>query len=213
MSASAATVDDPNNNHETNEGDEEDDEESLEKLQEEIARMEEEAARLSKEAEESTPAAGTSNKESSGDAASAPATATVTAAQQQKIDACSVYVGQVDYSTTPDELVAHFGPCGTIERVTIVCDKFTGKPKGDFFRLLFSNLYVYSCSLPVTFHAILDFLIVVFFHCLFALNVGFAYVEFEVTFKNFIGAYTPFFILLIRWTCDAIVVLSIMHSY
>jgi RNA recognition motif. (a.k.a. RRM, RBD, or RNP domain) len=43
---------------------------------------------------------------------------------------CSIYVGQVDYSTVPEELVAHFEACGTIERVTVVCDKFTGKPKG-----------------------------------------------------------------------------------
>jgi polyadenylate-binding protein 2 len=42
----------------------------------------------------------------------------------------SIYVGQVDYSSTPEELLAHFESCGTVERVTIVCDKFTGKPKG-----------------------------------------------------------------------------------
>lgn len=42
----------------------------------------------------------------------------------------SIYVGQVDYSTTPEELLAHFEACGTVERVTIVCDKLTGKPKG-----------------------------------------------------------------------------------
>lgn len=42
----------------------------------------------------------------------------------------SIYVGQVDYSATPEELVSHFGACGTIERVTIMCDKFTGQPKG-----------------------------------------------------------------------------------
>ena len=44
----------------------------------------------------------------------------------------SIYVGQVDYATTPEELLAHFEACGTVERVTIVCDKFTGKPKGEF---------------------------------------------------------------------------------
>ena len=143
MSANAATVDDTNNYNETNKADEEDDEESLEKLQEEIARMEEEAARLSKETEDSTPAGtSTNNTESAGDAASASATATVTAAQQQKIEACSVYVGQVDYSATPEELVAHFGPCGTIERVTIVCDKFSGKPKGEFFN---TSISVHVC--------------------------------------------------------------------
>ena len=42
----------------------------------------------------------------------------------------SIYVGQVDYSTTPEELLGHFEACGTVERVTIVCDKYTGKPKG-----------------------------------------------------------------------------------
>jgi hypothetical protein len=42
----------------------------------------------------------------------------------------SVYVGQVDYATTPEELLAHFEACGTVERVTIVCDKLTGRPKG-----------------------------------------------------------------------------------
>merc|ERR1711981_729301 len=47
-----------------------------------------------------------------------------------KRDGLSIYVGQVDYSTTPEELLTHFDPCGTVERVTIVCDKFTGRPKG-----------------------------------------------------------------------------------
>mmetsp|Transcript_5926 Transcript_5926/g.5308 ORF Transcript_5926/g.5308 Transcript_5926/m.5308 type:complete len:205 (+) Transcript_5926:95-709(+) len=46
------------------------------------------------------------------------------------IDEKSVYIGQVDYEATPDELRAHFAPCGTINRVTIMCDKFTGHPKG-----------------------------------------------------------------------------------
>jgi hypothetical protein len=44
----------------------------------------------------------------------------------------SIYVGQVDYSATPEELVAHFKACGTVERVTIMCDKFTGQPKGTY---------------------------------------------------------------------------------
>lgn len=53
----------------------------------------------------------------------------------------SIYVGQVDYSTTPEELLAHFESCGTVERVTIVCDKFTGRPKG-FAYLEFQVSYV-----------------------------------------------------------------------
>lgn len=42
---------------------------------------------------------------------------------------CS-YVGQVDYEASPEELKAHFSPCGTVNRVTIICDKFTMQPKG-----------------------------------------------------------------------------------
>ena len=37
---------------------------------------------------------------------------------------------QVDYSATPEEIQGHFQACGTINRVTILCDKFTGHPKG-----------------------------------------------------------------------------------
>lgn len=47
-----------------------------------------------------------------------------------EIDARSVYVGNVDYSTTAEELAAHFQGCGSIVRVTINCDKYSGAPKG-----------------------------------------------------------------------------------
>lgn len=46
------------------------------------------------------------------------------------IEENSIYIGQVDYEATIEELRAHFAACGTIHRVTILCDKFTGKPKG-----------------------------------------------------------------------------------
>ena len=49
---------------------------------------------------------------------------------KEDVDARSVYVGNVDYSTTPEELQAHFATCGQINRITILCDKFTGHPKG-----------------------------------------------------------------------------------
>ncbi|KAF9057368.1 hypothetical protein BJ165DRAFT_1520757 [Panaeolus papilionaceus] len=45
-------------------------------------------------------------------------------------DGRSVYVGNVDYGATPEEIQGHFQACGTINRVTIICDKFTGHPKG-----------------------------------------------------------------------------------
>lgn len=47
-----------------------------------------------------------------------------------KLDESSIYVGQVDYEATAEELRAHFSPCGTINRVTIMCDKVTGQAKG-----------------------------------------------------------------------------------
>lgn len=44
-------------------------------------------------------------------------------------DARSIYVGSVDYSTTPEELKDFFSTCGNVVRVTILSDKWTG-PKG-----------------------------------------------------------------------------------
>lgn len=70
--------------------------------------------------------------------------------EQEEVDARSVYVGnaslpfeknralppkltrnlQVDYGATPEELQEHFQVSGAINRITILCDKFTGHPKG-----------------------------------------------------------------------------------
>jgi len=51
---------------------------------------------------------------------------------EDKLDADnrSIWVGNVDYSATAEELEAHFHGCGSVNRVTILCDKFTGHPKG-----------------------------------------------------------------------------------
>lgn len=45
-------------------------------------------------------------------------------------DKRSVYVANVDYGATEEELRTHFHGCGFINRVTIVCNKFNGRPKG-----------------------------------------------------------------------------------
>ncbi|XP_003384742.1 PREDICTED: polyadenylate-binding protein 2-like [Amphimedon queenslandica] len=45
-------------------------------------------------------------------------------------DSRSVYVGNVDYQATAEELGQHFNGCGSINRVTILCDKYSGHPKG-----------------------------------------------------------------------------------
>ena len=49
---------------------------------------------------------------------------------KNEADERSIYVGNVDYSATPEEIQAHFQSCGTINRVTILADKWTGQPKG-----------------------------------------------------------------------------------
>lgn len=53
-----------------------------------------------------------------------------TVEEKIETDNRSVYVGNVDYGATAQELEAHFHGCGSINRVTILCDKFTGHPKG-----------------------------------------------------------------------------------
>jgi len=135
MSSSEITDNKLSNSYKTETEDEEDD---LEKLQEEIAKMEEEAARIAQETEElvkeknvktqNFKSSEISVKENSGPKESV--SSDISSGNKPKRDGLSIYVGQVDYSTTPEELLAHFDPCGTVERVTIVCDKFTGRPKG-----------------------------------------------------------------------------------
>ncbi|XP_053411122.1 embryonic polyadenylate-binding protein 2 [Nycticebus coucang] len=51
---------------------------------------------------------------------------------EEKVEADhrSIYVGNVDYGSTAEELEAHFNCYGEIHRVTILCDKFSGHPKG-----------------------------------------------------------------------------------
>eukprot|EP00250_Pteridium_aquilinum_P012162 c20541_g1_i2 orf=177-836(+) len=50
-------------------------------------------------------------------------------ASKEEADSRSVFVGNVDYSCTPEEVQQHFQSCGTVNRVTILTDKF-GQPKG-----------------------------------------------------------------------------------
>ena len=51
-------------------------------------------------------------------------------ASSAEADARSVYVGNVDYSCTPEDLQTHFEACGSVNRITILCDRFSGHPKG-----------------------------------------------------------------------------------
>lgn len=102
----------------------------IEDMKRRVREMEEEAAKLQEmqSAVESQMGKNTANSlnalQGGSDAAAA------AAAAQAALDETSVYVGQVDYGSTPEELQALFQSCGTINRVTILCDKFTGQPKG-----------------------------------------------------------------------------------
>lgn len=51
-------------------------------------------------------------------------------AQGGNVDTKSVYVGNLDAKTTPAELAGAFGKCGAVARVTILCNRHTGVPKG-----------------------------------------------------------------------------------
>lgn len=50
--------------------------------------------------------------------------------QKLKVDERSIYVGNVDYGATSEQLENHFHGCGTINRVTILSNKYNGHPKG-----------------------------------------------------------------------------------
>lgn len=105
----------------------------LEAMKKRLREMEEEAAKLKDIQEQSsaelsgTPAGAPAVGAGPAAAAGGPAAA---AAATAETDARSIYVGSVDYSATPEELQAHFADCGTVNRVTILCNKFTGHPKG-----------------------------------------------------------------------------------
>merc|ERR1719350_2277586 len=50
--------------------------------------------------------------------------------EKMDVDSRSVYIGNVDYGATAEELEQHFHGCGSINRVTILCNKYDGNPKG-----------------------------------------------------------------------------------
>ncbi|XP_021713496.1 polyadenylate-binding protein 2-like [Chenopodium quinoa] len=58
-----------------------------------------------------------------------PAVAAADQANREEVDSRSVFVGNVDYACTPEEVQQHFQSCGTVNRVTIRTNKF-GQPKG-----------------------------------------------------------------------------------
>ncbi|KAJ5186527.1 hypothetical protein N7449_011291 [Penicillium cf. viridicatum] len=89
-----------------------DDEEEIEAMKRRVAEMESEAAKL-REMQADLDQQTESLQEN-----------------KEDIDARSIFVGNVDYGASPEEIQAHFQSCGSINRVTILLDKFSGQPKG-----------------------------------------------------------------------------------
>jgi|UniRef100_K3WFM6 polyadenylate-binding protein 2 len=103
----------------------------IEDMKRRVKEMEEEAAKLSEMQSQVETQMGKNTASSLSEMhAGGAGGAAAAAAAQQVMDDNSIYIGQVDYGSTPEELQALFQSCGTINRVTILCDKFTGQPKG-----------------------------------------------------------------------------------
>ncbi|RNA43626.1 polyadenylate-binding 2 isoform X1 [Brachionus plicatilis] len=96
-------------------------------IKQRVKGMDEEAARLLQLQNEMEQQLKSTNSPTS---AGGPFGGFMSAEEKLEADARSIYVGNVDYSATAQELEAHFHGCGSINRVTILCDKFTGHPKG-----------------------------------------------------------------------------------
>ncbi|CAM6038707.1 unnamed protein product [Sphagnum compactum] len=96
--------------------------EELEEMKKRLKEMEEEATAL-RDMQAKV------EKEMVAAAVQGPADAEAVALANKEADARSVFVGNVDYSCTPEEVQQHFQSCGTVNRVTILTDKF-GQPKG-----------------------------------------------------------------------------------
>ncbi|KAI4592167.1 hypothetical protein LQW54_002802 [Pestalotiopsis sp. IQ-011] len=94
-------------------GEENNDEEEISAMKRRVAEMEKEAAKL-REMQASLEERGND----------------LTQDDKNDVDSRSIFVGNVDYSVSPEEIQAHFQECGSINRVTILLDKFTGQPKG-----------------------------------------------------------------------------------
>lgn len=101
------------------------DDPELEAIKARVREMEEEAAKLKQMQSEV-------DKQMTSPGAGGAAAAALNMSYEEKVevDARSVYVGNVDYGATAEELEQHFHGCGSINRVTILCNKYDGNPKG-----------------------------------------------------------------------------------
>ena len=114
----------------------------IEAMRARVAEMEEEARRMS----ELSGAGGAGGSAAAGGAAAAGGVGSpslsgqagpagvgrsfLTPEQSSEQDSRSIHVSQVDYSVTEEELRQLFEACGSVNRATILKDKFSGAPRG-----------------------------------------------------------------------------------
>lgn len=101
----------------------------LERLEAALAEAEAAQVLLQQGADEAAKALAKS-EEATEDKAQAAANAAAAAVER---DERSVFVRNVDFSTTATELSEFFGMCGTVKAVKILQDKFTGRPRGQAY--------------------------------------------------------------------------------
>jgi len=107
----------------------------LEAIKARVQAMEEEAIKLKEMQSEmdkhmTSPIGGGGGVAGSSPSTSGSSLPTLTNEEKVEVDSRSVYVGNVDYGANAEELEQHFHGCGSIQRVTILCNKFNGNPKG-----------------------------------------------------------------------------------
>jgi len=103
----------------------------IEAIKSRVREMEEEAEKLKemqKAAEELSPTTPVAAAHAS--LLTSPTNPALAMADKGETDARSVYVGNVDYAATATDLEQHFHGCGSVNRVTILCDRYSGQPKG-----------------------------------------------------------------------------------
>ncbi|KAI3471000.1 hypothetical protein Pfo_027663 [Paulownia fortunei] len=93
----------------------------LENMKKRLQEIEEEAGALREMQAKVEKEMGANQEDSTG--------ASATQVEKEEVDSRSIYVGNVDYACTPEEVQQHFQSCGTVNRVTILTDKY-GQPKG-----------------------------------------------------------------------------------
>ena len=97
------------------EGEDDDEDPEIAEMKRKLAELEEENNKIAALSASAHPPAG------------APSAAA--SAASAEVDARSVYIGNVDYSSTKEELHSLFSACGAVNRVTLPTD-FRGNPKG-----------------------------------------------------------------------------------